>query len=84
MFHFIAAVDCNQQRHKILDQACVSQRSGVDRAGARKHRHEFSGYASRFGVVGADEHIAIDPMIELRQQVRAEGVKGGRNARSLR
>lgn len=76
MFHFVGAIERDQQLHGVLDETRFFQTSRIDGPRAREHPDQLRGCCLGFRIIGANQHVAVDGFLEVRNQTGAQRVEG--------
>ena len=84
MFHFVPKVQGDEHGGGIFEETRVVEWTGIDRAHTRDHLRKFAHRAFCFGIISADERIAIDILLKRAQQFRTQSVKGRDHGKARR
>ncbi len=71
----MAQIERNEQRRRAFEQARIVQRTGVDGAHAGNQGGKLRDGGLGFRAIAADQGVAIERMIELRERFRAQRMK---------
>ena len=65
----------DEQRGRAFEQTRIVERTGIDGADAWNHGGKLRHRRFRFRAIAADQRVAIERMVELRERFGAQSVK---------
>ncbi len=77
MVNLVSEIQCDEQRCGSFKETSLVKRSGIDGAHTGNHFGNPADSGFCFGVVAANQRIAVDGLVDSREGFRAEGMKSG-------